>query len=322
MPLNDSVTESMAISHLIHSINGDYGYLSIQKGMHAKWLSPFTDTYKTWSQLYVRARTSGKLDAAKIRDLQEKLPPILDHLKKARAYAESVNDQNIRSTLERVQANLEELRDTDVETLTSKTYSINLSRYADYAHYLHFKIGEAVKRFQVQCNAAGQPHEFQVSEMEPPELFRNSMFIIDNPKVVEAVEQLIRNAHVHGNRKGPTIVSINMEQAAQAEHGRAFIRISVSSTGEPISPATAKAIMKGKLTTTMPDGFEHGLGMRFVHGVVKGHGGRLSIESVRDGPHNRNVFSIILPQVPKDVDETWRAGNHSFFDAFTRRVEI
>jgi PAS domain S-box-containing protein len=83
-----------------------------------------------------------------------------------------------------------------------------------------------------------------------------------------------------------------------------YIRITVSDTGYGMTPATVERVFDPFFTTKQP-GKGTGLGLSVVHGIVKGLGGTISVESqIGKG----TTFRIFLPRhaataVPKPIEE-------------------
>ena len=327
------VSSIKAISHHLHRINGEFGILSLRAQKDAPWLNPAMAAIHEWYGSYQQARETRSLNALKIRRLQENIPALLASLQEARNQAQRRKEASIHDSIGVISETLEEIRQTDAKALASKTYTLELYRYISPVDSLVYHTQDEAEKFQKKWEESGQHHELRV-EVDSPQINggqvnNRPMAIMDYFKVIEAVKLLLHNAYVHGTREGPTIVRFSLEKdgkpiSTDSEIPDNFgIRISVSSTGKPISHASAQAIMKGELTTSREDGLEHGLGMRYVMGLVRGHGGNLSIESEREGPHHRNVFSILLPRIPKDVEEIWKkSGSYSPREGYPRSVEI
>jgi len=71
-----------------------------------------------------------------------------------------------------------------------------------------------------------------------------------------------------------------------------YVRLSVSDTGCGIEPKVMKRIFDPYFTTK-PVGEGSGMGLAVVHGIVKGHGGDIS---VRSEPGNGTTFDVLLPE--------------------------
>lgn len=72
-----------------------------------------------------------------------------------------------------------------------------------------------------------------------------------------------------------------------------YLKLSVADTGPGIEPSVLSRIFD-PFFTTKPKEEGTGLGLSMVHGIVKGHGGHLSVESL---PGKGTVFEILLPMV-------------------------
>ncbi len=77
-----------------------------------------------------------------------------------------------------------------------------------------------------------------------------------------------------------------------------YIRLTVKDTGAGIDPGDLPRIFEPYFTTKgLREGT--GLGLAVVHGIVKAHGGMVTVDSE---PNNGSEFHVFLPAIPEEVD--------------------
>jgi CheY-like chemotaxis protein len=87
-------------------------------------------------------------------------------------------------------------------------------------------------------------------------------------------------------------VTLSAEQAtAQALAPGLYVRLSVADTGVGMDAATQARIFE-PFFTTKPAGQGSGLGLASVYGIVKNHGGAISVESA---PGEGATFTLLVP---------------------------
>lgn len=100
-------------------------------------------------------------------------------------------------------------------------------------------------------------------------------------------EQVITNLVL--NAIAATAPGGELHLATEARDGRVYLR--VRDTGNGIAPEHLRKIFQ-PFFTTKPPGIGTGLGLSVVHGIIKGHGGDISVEST---PGVGTSFTIHLP---------------------------
>ncbi|GAB4336886.1 MAG: hypothetical protein Kow0089_07580 [Desulfobulbaceae bacterium] len=139
---------------------------------------------------------------------------------------------------------------------------------------------------------------------------------VDPTEMHQVIMNLCTNAyHAMGEKGG--VLEVALDSVTLGHDRRAgdgvtdlpageYIRLKVSDTGEGMSPETCKRIFEPYFTTK-EQGKGTGLGLSVVHGIISGHGGRISVESV---PTEGSTFSIYLPaaQGVPQVEQSKMAG--------------
>jgi PAS domain S-box-containing protein len=77
-----------------------------------------------------------------------------------------------------------------------------------------------------------------------------------------------------------------------------YLRLTVTDTGHGISPSTMERIFDPYFTTK-PQGEGTGLGLAVLHGIVKGCGGIITVESEQS---KGSAFHVFFPTVPKEEE--------------------
>jgi two-component system, cell cycle sensor histidine kinase and response regulator CckA len=116
------------------------------------------------------------------------------------------------------------------------------------------------------------------------------------------IEQVLVNLAVNAQDAMPAggVLAIELadvvvdDDRGAAEPGLAagrYVRLTVSDTGTGIDPRVVPQIFE-PFFTTKPSGMGTGLGLSIVYGIVKQHGGRITVDST---PGAGTVFTIFLP---------------------------
>jgi PAS domain S-box-containing protein len=102
----------------------------------------------------------------------------------------------------------------------------------------------------------------------------------------------IRSESVH--------VDADLARATPDLHEGAYVRLSIRDTGSGMDKATTARIFE-PFYTTKPQGEGTGLGLSVVHGIVKTHGGAITVYSE---PGKGTVFQMYLPAAQEAAKET------------------
>jgi CheY-like chemotaxis protein len=123
--------------------------------------------------------------------------------------------------------------------------------------------------------------------------------IADPIQIHQIIMNLCTNAHHAMRRTGGTLevglmeVELNGETAPHlpALPAGPYLKLSVRDTGHGMDATTSRRIFDPYFTTKTP-GEGSGLGLAVVHGIVKSHGGDITVQSV---PGKGTVFNVLLP---------------------------
>jgi PAS domain S-box-containing protein len=133
------------------------------------------------------------------------------------------------------------------------------------------------------------------------------LVLADPIQLQQVIMNLFTNAAHAMRRKGGTI-SLDLARFSFSTPEEAprpgmdpgdYIRISVSDTGEGMSPAVQERIFD-PFFTTKPPGEGTGLGLSVVHGIIASHGGMITVASE---PEKGSTFTIYIPQHRMDKYE-------------------
>ncbi|PKN35059.1 MAG: hypothetical protein CVU61_05160 [Deltaproteobacteria bacterium HGW-Deltaproteobacteria-19] len=128
--------------------------------------------------------------------------------------------------------------------------------------------------------------------------------LADPTQIHQVVMNLCTNA-IHAMRDGEGILTVNLSQKeitvydpfydSELKEGP-YVMLTVSDTGRGIDASVRNRIFDPFFTTKVP-GEGTGLGLSVVYGIVKDHGGSISVESE---PGKGSVFTISLPLIEAD----------------------
>ena len=143
----------------------------------------------------------------------------------------------------------------------------------------------------------------------------SDMIMADPSQIQQVILNLCTNA-AHAMRDGMGRLEISLGNARLETRGAlpaidlapgAYVALSVSDTGCGMDPEVRRRIFE-PFFTTKPAGVGTGLGLSVVYGIVKSHGGEISVSSE---PGKGSVFTVFLPEaetalpVPAGLPSSW-----------------
>ena len=136
----------------------------------------------------------------------------------------------------------------------------------------------------------------------------------DATQIHQVIMNLCTNAY-HAMQKTGGSLTVSLEEThitdledPELDVG-SYVHLRVSDTGTGIPPEIQTRIFEPYFTTK-EKGEGTGLGLATVHGIVKGHGGSITVESV---PDEGTVFNVLLPTCLAETPETTAAPVSSSF---------
>jgi len=135
--------------------------------------------------------------------------------------------------------------------------------------------------------------------------------VVDPTQVHQVLMNLCTNASHAMSEKGGilevSIEDVDLDEEAVTKYPDlepgSYVKFTVSDTGHGMSEAIKEKIFDPYFTTK-EKGVGTGLGLAVVHGIVKSHGGEVSVESK---PGRGTTFEVLLPRInitPAEVTET------------------
>jgi two-component system, NtrC family, sensor kinase len=158
---------------------------------------------------------------------------------------------------------------------------------------LNFARKTETKKVLVDVNCAIEQvvtvirHQFELSGIAVHTLYDPELpqVLGDTEKLKQVVMNLVMNARQSISQAGQITVS------TRHDSGNHKIAIVVEDTGSGISPHVITRIFD-PFFTTKPTGQGTGLGLSVSYGIVKEHGGEITVDSE---PEKGSLFSVILP---------------------------
>jgi len=132
----------------------------------------------------------------------------------------------------------------------------------------------------------------------------SSRMLADPSQIHQVLMNLCSNAALAMREKGGTLkvslLSVDVDQEAASSHSDLkpgpYIRLTVSDTGEGMDREVMERVFE-PFFTTREKGEGTGMGLAIVHGIVKNHGGAITVYSeVAKG----STFNVFLPRVEGD----------------------
>ena len=169
----------------------------------------------------------------------------------------------------------------------------------------HFKLGGIIKE-ALRLLRASLPSTIEIAEHVEEE---SGVIFACPTQIHQVLMNLCTNAgHAMRIRGGVLDVSLSdfvLDSATEApssgmEPG-SYLKISVADTGEGITPDILDRIYDPFFTTKSPSEGT-GMGLAVVHGIVKSHGGAITVKST---PGRGSVFNVYFPRIDQTfVEET------------------
>ena len=161
---------------------------------------------------------------------------------------------------------------------------------------LNFARKTETKKVLVDVNCAIEQvitvirHQFELSGIEVHTRYDSDLpqVLGDTEKLKQVVMNLVMNARQSISKAGQITVSTRYDSRNQK------ITIAVKDTGSGIPPHVIIRIFD-PFFTTKPTGQGTGLGLSVSYGIVKEHGGEITVDSE---PEKGSLFSVILPAAP------------------------
>ena len=131
----------------------------------------------------------------------------------------------------------------------------------------------------------------------------------DPTQINQIILNLCTNA-AHVMREKGGILEVNLidmeldEEEVKRYHGLTpgtYVKISVKDTGQGMDPGILKNIFEPYFTTK-EEGEGSGMGLAVVHGIVKNHGGDISVISE---PGKGSIFEVFLPSIDAETDSSF-----------------
>lgn len=127
----------------------------------------------------------------------------------------------------------------------------------------------------------------------------------DATQIHQVLMNLSTNAAQAMGEKGGILkidlANVNVDPAKAAHHADlrqgSYVRLTVSDTGEGMTQEVLERIFEPYFTTKEKE-IGTGMGLAVVHGIVKGHGGEITVQSK---PGEGSSLSVYLPRIEKEI---------------------
>lgn len=134
----------------------------------------------------------------------------------------------------------------------------------------------------------------------------SGMVMADTTQIQQVVMNLCTNA-AHAMREKGGVLTVGLHEVYLDETSAAaydnivpgsYLRLTVGDTGHGIEPGIIKRIFEPYFTTKKK-GEGTGMGLAVIHGIVKSHGGDITVYSE---PGEGTVFHVLLPTIEETAD--------------------
>ena len=233
----------------------------------------------------------GTLAGGIAHDFNNMLSPIIGHTEMA--LMELPSDDPLRFNLEEVFQAANRAKDLVAQILT-------FSRQREHKHS-HIRISPLVKE-ALQLLRSTIPTTIDIKQNIE---IGSDIVYADGTQIHQILMNLCTNAaHAMRNKSGIIEVSLvdvyldsgKVRQYSNLSPGN-YLRLTVKDTGHGIAPEIMNRIFEPYFTTKR-HGEGTGMGLAVVHGIIKGHGGEITVDSK---PGAGTAFHVLLPRIDKAV---------------------
>lgn len=199
------------------------------------------------------------------------------------------------------------------------------------------KLVQQILSFSRQTKTARAPVKIQTTVQEALTLLRASIpttieirtnideecgaVLADTTQIHQVVMNLGTNAY-HAMRKTGGVLGVSLKHVEIKRDGRTtaglvlgpgeYLKLEVSDTGHGMEQAVLKRIFE-PFFTTKETGEGSGMGLAVVHGIVKSHGGHITVYSE---PNIGTTFNVYLPVYKSGLEEQKAEISHETFPSF------
>jgi len=233
----------------------------------------------------------GTLAGGIAHDFNNMLSPIIGHTELA--LMEIPSDDPLKYNLEEVFQAANRAKDLVAQILT-------FSRQREHKHS-HIRISPLVKE-ALKLLRSTIPTTIDIKQNIK---IGSDIVYADGTQIHQILMNLCTNsAHAMRDKSGTIEVSLvdehvdsgNVRQYSNLSPGN-YLRLTVRDTGHGIAPEIMNRIFEPYFTTKR-HGEGTGMGLAVVHGIIKGHGGEITVDSK---PGAGTAFHVLLPRIDKAV---------------------
>jgi CheY-like chemotaxis protein len=157
-------------------------------------------------------------------------------------------------------------------------------------------VKEAIKLLR-----ASLPTTIEISQHVSPDA---GIIVADPTQIHQLMMNLCTNAAHAMEEKGGTLAisltNVDVDSATAALHigleSRPYLKLTVSDTGHGMTSDVMERIFEPYFSTR-EKGEGTGMGLAVVHGIVKSHGGTITVDS---NPGQGSTFNVYIPQIEKE----------------------